>query len=60
MDEACIFPATADDTWYEEFAQAVYSLGKSWPDILTDEQAEWCSMVADKYAPRPDDEKWDL
>lgn len=53
-----IHPSTADNAWYEAYTDAIYSLGKSWPDNLTDEQELWCATVADKYAPRPEREQW--
>ena len=52
-----VHPSTSDNAWYEAFAEAVYSLGKSWPDQLTDEQGDWCAKMADREAPRPHDEE---
>lgn len=48
-----IGPSSADNAWYEAYADAVHSLGKRWPDQITEEQEEWCVQVADRYAPRP-------
>ena len=52
-----IYPQTSDNAWYEAFTEAVHSLGKKWPDVLTDEQDEWCAKMADREAPRPKNEE---
>jgi hypothetical protein len=48
-----VYPQTMEDAWYEAYADAVHSLGKKWPDPLTDEQATWCESVANQLVGRP-------
>jgi len=48
-----IGPSTADDAWYEAYSDAVRSLGKKWPDRLTEEEEQFCEADADRHAPRP-------
>jgi hypothetical protein len=39
--------------WYEAYAEAVSSIGKSFPDILTDDEDKYCEDAADSVAERP-------
>ena len=52
-----LYPQTSDNAWYEAFADAFHSLGKSWSDQLAGEQGDWCAKMADREAPRPHDEE---
>ncbi len=57
LASAFIGPSTAENAWYEEYAEAVHSLGKKWPDELTAEQEAFCEAEADRHAPRPEVER---
>jgi hypothetical protein len=48
---------SADDDWYEAFADAVHAIGKAWPTQLTEEEEKHCEAEADKVATRPESER---